>query len=47
MALYLLYADKQNKRNSTGRNAVIVDAADESGARTKAADNIPDGETSV
>ena len=47
MALFLLYSDLQQTRNSTGRNAIIVDGADEAAARTKAGDNIPDGETSI
>ncbi|MGD2132785.1 MAG: hypothetical protein PVI23_08330 [Maricaulaceae bacterium] len=45
MALYLLYAAQPQDRNSTGRNAVLVDAADEASARTAAAAAAPDGET--
>jgi hypothetical protein len=45
MPLYLLYADKLHFRNSTGRNAAIVNAATPTAAATLAQANAPDGET--
>ncbi len=47
MALFLLYAAKQEQRNSSGINAVLVDAASEGAARTAAAAAAPTGETKV
>ena len=46
-ALNLLYAVSQYERNSSGLNAVIVDAVDEAAARTAALAALPNGETTV
>lgn len=47
MALFLIYADRDGNRNSSGINAVLVDAEDEAAARTAAAAAAPTGETKV
>jgi hypothetical protein len=45
MAIYLLQSTHDFDRNSSGRNAVIVSAADETAARAAAIAAQPDGET--
>jgi hypothetical protein len=45
MALYLVYSPNQTYDNSNGRNAVIVDAADEAAARGAAGAAATSGET--
>ena len=46
-ALWLIYSEGSPFDNATGRNAVLVEAADESAARALAVANAPDGETKV
>lgn len=47
MATFLIYATKQQYRNSSGRNAVLASGANEAAARVAAKAARPDGETKV
>ena len=45
MPLFLLYRTAEADRNSSGVDAVLIDAADESAARSRARAVVPTGET--